>query len=251
MRLTTDGLVLGTLNMGETDRIVTILSGDTGVVRAYAGGARKPGSRQSASTELLCYSRFVLFKNKERYSVDSADTNKIFFGIRQDIEKLALASYLCALSADTSPAGEKAEKQLRLLLNCLHLLETGRRAPGFLKPVFELRQVALCGYQPDLVACRECGRYEGGDFFLLPGEGELLCEPCVQQAGGAAREGERLFPAVLAAMRHILYSEDEKLFSFSLSEPSEQALGRACERYIQAQLARSYPTLDFYHSLCG
>lgn len=251
MRLTTDGLVLAALNMGDNDRIVTILSGDTGVTRAYAGGARKPGSRQSASTELLCYSRFVLFKNKERYSVDSADTNKIFFGIRQDIEKLALASYLCALSADTSPAGERAPEQLRLLLNCLHLLETGRRTGGFLKPVFELRQVALCGYQPDLVACRECGRYEGGDFFLLPGGGELICEACALQAGGAVRAGERLSPAVLAAMRHILYADAGKLFSFSVSGPSQQALIRACERYIQAQLARSYPTLDFYHSLCG
>lgn len=249
MRLTTDGLVLGTLNMRETDRIVTILSGEAGVVRAYAGGARKPGSRLCGSTELLCYSRFVLFKNKERYSVDSADTNKIFFGVRQDIEKLALASYLCELSADTSPTGEKAQAQLQLILNCLHLLETGRRAPAFLKPVFELRQISLSGYQPDLVACRSCGRYEGEDFRLLPGDGGLICGSCAQQEG--IREGLPLSPPVLAAMRHILYSETGKLFSFSLSESSQKSLGMVSERYIQTQLSRSYPTLDFYHTLCG
>ena len=249
MRLTTDGLVLAALNMGDNDRIVTILSGDTGVTRAYAGGARKPGSRQSASTELLCYSRFVLFKNKERYSVDSADTNKIFFGVRQDIEKFALASYLCELSADTSPAEEKAPMQLQLLLNCLHLLETGRRTPDFLKPVFELRQISLSGYQPDLVACRSCGCYAGEDFRLLPGGGELLCGRCAQQEG--VREGLPLSPSVLAAMRHILYSEAGKLFAFSLSEPSQRELCMLSERYIQTQLSRSYRTLDFYHTLCG
>ncbi|MCI8623512.1 MAG: DNA repair protein RecO [Provencibacterium sp.] len=249
MRLTTDGLVLGTLNMGETDRIITILSGEIGILRAYAGGARKPGSRLSGSTELLCYSRFVLFKNKERYSADSADSNKIFFGVRQDIEKLALASYLCELSADTSPVGEKAVGQLRLLLNCLHLLETGKRPPCFLKPVFELRQISLSGYQPDLVACQGCGRYEGGDFLFFPESGGLLCAGCTEAEG--VRGGIRLSPPVLAAMRHILYSEEGKLFSFSLADPSLKALCAVSERYIQAQLARSYHTLDFYHTLCG
>ena len=130
------------------------------------------------STELLGYSRFVLFKHKDRFTIDSADSNALFFGVRQDLTKLSLAAYLCELCADTAPAGEPAKEQQRLLLNCLHLLETGKRSAEFIKPLYELRQISLSGYMPDLVACRECGQYERPLFHFYPVSGELVCAGC-------------------------------------------------------------------------
>src|SRR5437762_12695654 len=55
------GVVLRTIKLGETDRIVTILTQGHGKIRAVAKGIRKPGSRFGARLEptshiaLLCY----------------------------------------------------------------------------------------------------------------------------------------------------------------------------------------------------
>ena len=155
MQITTYGMVLREKTI-EDDRLLTILTKEYGVIFAYARGAKRLRGKLVSSTEQLCYSRFVLFKNKDRYSVDSAEADTIFFGVRQDIEKLALASYFCELCIQAIPREEPAEEYLRLLLNSLHFLENGKRSPLFLKPVFELRLLTLAGFMPDLLGCREC-----------------------------------------------------------------------------------------------
>lgn len=256
MRTTTDGIVIGTANYDNSDRLLTILSAELGVIRAYARGARKPGSRMCSSTELLSYSRFVLFSHRERTQVDAADVNHLFWHVREDVEKLALASYLCELSAETSPSHEElpeggAREQLRLLLNCLHMLDTGKRTVSLIKPLFELRQLSMAGYMPDLVGCSRCGCFESDEFHFYPVWGELRCAACDVQDSARSDQYVSLNPAVLTAMRHIIYAQIEKLFQFTLSEECLVQLNSVCERYMLAQLSRSFSSLEFFRQVRG
>lgn len=246
MQQTTLGIVIKEKTV-ESDRILTLLTQDYGVLTAYARGAQKLRGRLTSSTELLCLSRFVLFKNRDRYTVDAADSDRSFFGIRQDIEKLSLAAYFSQLTQRLAPAEEPAGEYLRLLLNCLHLLEKGGRSQLFLKAVFELRILTMAGFMPDLVGCRDCGAFEKAPMAFLPESGELLCPDCPPTKADGPRY--LLPPGVLAAMRHILYSEMGSLFAFTLSPEGLIRLGEVCERYLRIQLDMPLPTLEFYHSL--
>lgn len=63
MRLTTDALIIReNNNIGESDRFVTALTRDLGVIRASARGARQLKNRSGAATKLLTYSRLTLFR---------------------------------------------------------------------------------------------------------------------------------------------------------------------------------------------
>ena len=249
MQITTQALVIGTRDIDEEDRLLTLLSKEHGVLYAYARGVRRMRSRLAPTTGLLCCSNFVLFQNKERYTVDHADSVAMFFGLRQDIVKLSLATYFAELSAVIVPRGEPAPDYLRLLLNTLHLLEKGKRTPDFLKPVFELRAMTLSGFMPNLVACRECACYEAPRMFFLIDNGELLCESCLAKAEGVSVQPQPLTMGMLASMRHIIYSELEKLFSFELPPAALAALGDITERYLIRQTEHSYQTLDFYKAV--
>ena len=77
-----------------------------------------------------------------------------------------------------SAMGQEAEAQLRLLLNSLYLLSEGRRAPRLVKAVYELRAMTLAGFMPDLVACADCVKYEGGAFCFDARKGRLYCGEC-------------------------------------------------------------------------
>ena len=81
MQLTIDGLVLRNQLVGQ-NRLLTILTAQHGVLSAYVNQGGTMRSKLSASTEVLCYSRFVLFKGRSGYVVDKADSNRIFFGLR-------------------------------------------------------------------------------------------------------------------------------------------------------------------------
>ena len=50
-------------------------------------------------------------------------------------------------------------------------------------------------------------------------------------------------------MRHIVYSDFERLFRFSMPEKAAAALSRVTERFLLEQTELGYKTLDFYHSL--
>jgi len=246
MRLKAQGIVLRDYKLDE-DRVVTILTREQGVLSAYANGANRLRSALASSTELLCYGQFELFKNRDRYVVDHADAQRTFFGIRQDVEKLSLASYFAQLSTELTPREEPADMYLSLLLNTLHFVENEKRDPQLLKALYELRILTLSGYMPALVACRRCGVYQAEEFFFFPADGTLLCGGC---AGGQRPVGGiPLRMGVLAAMRHIIYCPPEKLFAFSLSGEGLGKLERLAEQYLHYQVEKTFHALEIYRAL--
>lgn len=246
MQLTTDGIILSDYKTND-DRILTILTRDHGVITAFANGANKLSAKLSATTELLCYSRLVIFSNRGRNVVDSADSLNIFFKIRSDLEKLSLASYFAELSKELAPKNEPADMQLRVLLNCLSFIENEKRDSRLLKALLELRLLTLAGYMPQLVGCRECGSFDADKMLFFPLHGELLCGDCATEED--KHQGIYISPGVLAAMRHIIYAPPEKLFSFTLSTQGLDLLAHISEKYLKAQLERTLPTLEFWKSL--
>lgn len=248
MHITTNAIVLREQPVDEFDSVLTLLTRDCGIISAYARGARKPRGTMRVSVELLSYSCFVLFRNKDKYAVDKADLDNVFMGVRADVEKLSLAAYFCQLAAELAPREEDAQDYLRLLLNSLYLLDQNKRSCEFVKPVFELRLMAMAGYMPDLVACAGCGCYEAEQMYFMPLSSGIVCGGC---AAGLPDSEQRvpISKGVLTAMRHILYSEQEKLFRFSLPQPALERLGEITQRYIMVQLDKRFDTLDFYYSI--
>ncbi len=246
MQVKTQGLIIREQTVGESDKLVTILTQDEGMVRAFARRAKNLKDPKSSGTGLLCYSRLNLYKGRDKYIVNDAFPIEVFFGLREDILRLSLAQYFCGLAYEAVPEGVEAKEYLRLVLNALHFLSQGSRTPQFLKPVVELRMLSLAGYMPDLVCCRNCGAYEAERMYFKIGRGEIYCQDCLVENGDPCAV---LSPAALTAMRHIIYSDFEKIFSFSLSEGAQKELTAASEAYTVHVLQKRPKTLDFYNSL--
>lgn len=244
MQSVVHGVIIRAKTVGE-NRLLTILSRESGVISVTAKGAGKPRASLTSSTELFCYSRLTIFRYRDFNTVDSAETLQSFFSLRSDLTALALASYIAELCCELAPAEQEAEEYLRLLLNTLHFICEKKKSVWFLKALFELRLVSMAGFMPDLTACCECGGFESAGMRFSIEDGSLICNNCKERAGGAIS----LSPAVLAAMRHIIYSQFEKLFSFSLSDSAERELCRVIERYLKYHLQREYRSLDFFYSV--
>ena len=248
MKRTTDALIIReNNNIGESDRFVTALTRDLGVIRASARGARNLKNRNASATQLLSYSRLSVYRGRDKYIIDDVEPLRVFFELRSDIEKLALSQYFCELAGVLTPREEPAEDFLRLMLNALHFLGNGQRDPRLVKAVTELRMLSLAGFMPDLLACASCGAFEGEAMWFYPREGTLACGPC--HAAGRLSGGLPMPGNVLAAMRHIVYSPFESCFSFSMADEGLEQLSRQTESFLLAQLNRGFHTLDFYHGL--
>ncbi len=241
MRMTTDALVLKVTDTGESDRLVTLLTSEYGVLRAFANRAKKINSKMHGATQSLCYGDFSVYKSRDSYIIDDAVAKEVFFGLRSDIEKLALSQYFCALASELVPEMEPAKDYLRVILNSMHLLEKGRRSNNFLKAVTELKFMVYSGFMPDLTACPHCGEMQGEMFFNID-DGCIYC----RQSG---KSGEKINSTVLAAMRHVCANPIEKMYSFSLPPQDEKRFSYVCEKFLLSQTRRKFKTLEFYKSL--
>lgn len=241
MQIATTGLVLHQVKVGEADQILTILTPDLGVISASAKGSLRLKNRLFSASGLFCYSEFSLTSGRSHYFVDSAQVKKVFHGISDSVEGMCLATYMAEIAISLSPAPPEADAQLRLLLNSLYMIGTKKLPLRQLKTIYELRAMSMAGYQPDLLACAECGRYDGADFYFDPIEGNLLCAACAEKA----RHIPNLDTGALYALRHICLAEDRKLFSFTLAPQSLKNLSRVSEQYLLAHLEHGLKSLDF------
>lgn len=248
MQINTDGLVIGEKIVGESDRLVTLLTREEGLVRAFAPQAKNLKNSKVSSTQLLSYSQFAIYKGKEKYVINDGQTIEVFFGLRRDIESLSLAQYFCELASLLAPEENEAGDFLRLILNGLHFLAKGTRPHLLLKPVVEMRMLALAGYMPNLIGCDHCGVYESNPMYFLPGRSVLCCRDCIGQVQEQAMAVE---PGVLTAFRHTIYAEFQKLFSFSLQPEGLKQLAQISETYLLHTVGRRIQTLEFYHQMAA
>ena len=250
------GLVLRTVDLKESDRLITIFTEEQGIVTALAKGARSLKSRKMSSTQQFCYSSFILYGQSDKYWVKEASLIESFFGIRNSIEGLALAAYIVELLADVG-VEDKEVDLLRLALNSLYAISQEKYDLNKIKAVFEMRAMSILGFMPEVLACHTCGRRDGEFFFdIMAGAIECLdCHKrCVASHSTLSEEHEGHIVSILSegaktAMCYAIYSPLEKMFSFNISDEDMSLLSGATERYVINHLERNYKTLDFYNEV--
>lgn len=248
MKISTDGLIIKEQNIGEQDRLVTVLTRSNGIIRAFVKNSRSLKSAKCSSTRLLCYSRLIIYINRDKYIIDEAQSEEMFIKLRTDIVKMSLAQYFCELMSFIAPQNMPAEDYLRLTLNALYMLSQNKRPPQLIKAALELRAISYYGYMPQLICCNECKCYEADEMYFLPKTGILLCQNCKNQTA-PGDYGISLGMGVTTAMRHCVFAEFNKLFNFTLSDEGLDVLQRASEEYISCRLERNFTTLDFYKTI--
>ena len=241
----TTGLVLRETETRETDKILTVLTPDLGKIPLIARGARRRNSPLAAPCQLLAYSELTIYQRGAWRYVSEGSTIELFDGLRQDFELLSLASYFAELTESVVGEEQSAPEVLSLLLNALYALSALKKDPDLVKPVFELRLMALSGFEPLADACAVCGKPEPEQPMLDVVQGVVHCAGC-KQPGGLSLPLTR---GSLAALRHALYADAKKLYSFTADRPALQQLGHAAEGFVAAQLERPFRTLDYYKTI--
>ena len=177
------GLVIRTVDLKESDRLLTIFTEEKGIVTALARGARSLKSRKMAATQQFCYSSFVLYEQADKYQVKECALIESFFGIRNSIEGLALAAYIVEVLNDVGIEDKEVEL-LRLALNSLYAISYGKYSLDKIKAVFEIRSVSILGFMPDVLSCDRCEKKDG-DFFFDIMAGAIECFDCHKKAEAA------------------------------------------------------------------
>ena len=241
MRNKIKGLVIRETPKGESDKILTLITDELGLINVKARGVRKISAAFIKSAQLFAFSEMLLYEKNGYYTMTEASMITDFYTIREDLGSYALACYVCEAAGAFTTPGETASEVLRLALNTLYAIENKSYPRDQIKAAFELRLCAVSGFAPDLEDCPECGGPIGEKGLIVFDEalGYPVCSGC--SSGGTP-----IPSSVMLAMKHIVGSESGKFMSFRLDGNGLETLAEFAEKYLLRCAEKSFPTLKFY-----
>lgn len=161
---------------------------------------------------------------------------------------MALGFYFAELTEAVATEDAPHQELLSHLLNGLYAISVLHKPLPLVKAAFELKLLCLAGYAAAGGRLRYCGRQDPEQPFFDVLDGVLRCG---SPAGAASAGTARCAPDSLAALRHIVYGDAKRLYSFTLGSEAQKRLSAAAEAFLAAQLERGFKTLDFYKSVQG
>lgn len=260
------GLVVREIMIGETDKLLSVLTAEYGRISVMAKGARSIKSKYMTASQLMCFSEITVYQRNGRFWLREALPIETFYPIRLELDCYALVQYFFDICCELCPEGhaEGAEEMLRLMLNTLYAIMTCKKSQEQIKAAFEFKAVTEAGFAPELSACSDCGAQDAERMTLDLTGGTLRCDACVKKSikqdinNKLMPKAEKelgavpvklLSPPLLEALRFIEHASAKRFLSFSLSPELMNEFCSVCEAYLCNQLERSFETLEFWHQL--
>jgi DNA repair protein RecO (recombination protein O) len=149
------GIILKGSPLKESDRMVTVLTSEYGLIRAVAPGAKKHKSRLRGRTELFVVNELLIVKGRSLDKIIQADTLYTYPGLSRDLGKLACAQYLAELCLSLALSEQSQTELYELFNEHLRRLEQLERYqsvyPSLAHGVFHL--LAIAGIAPEVFVC--------------------------------------------------------------------------------------------------
>lgn len=229
------GIVVNSAPLGDNGKMLTVLTGQMGVISVSAHGVKSLKNKNSQGVMPLCYSDFVLNPKGDIYSLVSADVIESFYSLRENVEALSYGVYFSHLAAYTVGRSNPGEEELRLLLNTLYLISKYPERCCVLCCAYELKICEYAGIAPYIDSCA-CG--EEGIYFDTE-SGECVC---------ALHRTEKAKKMSDSAKRVFLYVQNadmKEALSFDTPKEIAREVSEVIEAFMKSQLGRLPKSLDY------
>ena len=170
---------------GETDKIITLFTAESGKVRAIAKGACRPGSKLGGNVEPPNYSLVMLARGRNLDIITQVQTLEGFLELKGDLWRVSCAFYALELVDAFTVPGSPNPPLFDLLLDTLKRLCRSEQAETALR-YFELQLLHHSGYRPQLQRCVVCNSpLKKRVNFFSSAQGGVLCPGCNREEFGS------------------------------------------------------------------
>ncbi len=237
-----DAIVLTRFDLGEADRVLTLITPHDGKLKAIAKGIRRPTSRIGGSLEPFAELRVVLARGRTFDVVTQVTVGHAWLRLRDSLESAATAWYLAELADRSLEERHAAEPLYGLLRRAYELLDAGM-APGRVARWYEMHLADELGVRPEVDRCVECDRMlePTERFRWVPPLGGVLCE----RHPGPPASVAGLSIEALKLLKAYQRLDVEALAALRLADAVEGEVEGAMRDFIRIALERDARSLAF------
>ena len=241
-RYTTEAIVLTRFDLGEADRVLTLITPAGGKLKAIAKGIRRPTSRLGGSLEPFAELTVALARGRTFDVVTQVSVRHAWLRLRDSLESAATAWYLAELADRSLEERHAAEPLYALLRRAYELLDAGM-APGRVARWYEMHLLDELGMRPEVDRCVECDRVLAANerFRWVPALGGVVCERCP----GPSHERSGLGLEAVKLLKAYQRLDIEALAELRLAVAVEREVETALRDFVQGALEREARSLAF------
>ncbi|MFH1453798.1 MAG: DNA repair protein RecO [Armatimonadota bacterium] len=240
----TEGVIIKTRPLGESDKVYTVLSADYGKFEAKARSSRLIKSKLSGSLEIFSMVKLYLARGKSMDVITQVELIDSHSDIRSSLTKLAAGFYLLEIFNKSIIDHEKDYKVYALLKQALTLISGHENLDIILRAV-EVRLLFLLGYQPVLDRCVACsGRTAKLDYINVT-MGGLLCQECFLKNRGSFT----IYPATKEVMRYFQKFDINKVNRIKLTEDVMKNIFKINTMFYMTYFNYKIASIDFINKL--
>lgn len=194
-----EALVLRTRDLGEADRIITLLTRNHGLVCAVARGVRKTTSRIGARLEPFnAVDVQVRYGKTSLHNVEQVEILAPYGrSIAPDYSLYTTASLMMEILERLSEEAWDTTRYYSLSLGAIHALALGRHQPSLVLDSYLLRLLASAGWAASCWDCATCAA-PGPHSYFNPSEGGAVCVNCKPSGAEVVEEPTMRLLAALA-----------------------------------------------------
>ena len=242
----TPAIILRRFDLGEADRLLTLLTPRHGKIEVVAKGARKLTSTKTGHVELFTRADMLIHRGRDLGIAVQAEMVAPYLPLRDDLTLGAYAGYAAELADRFTNSGDDETARLFTLLDeTFHRLCTDTD-PRLALRYYEMHLLDQVGFRPELNECvigHEPVQPE--DQFFSYAEGGVVCSQ------DAAR-GTSFIPLpmlTLKVMRHMQRSPYAHVKDLQINSVLHDDLERLMQGYITFLLERRLQSADFIRRL--
>lgn len=238
---TAGSIVLRRIDLGEKDRIITILTREQGKLGAVAKGARRPGSKLAGASEPFTYGKLFLSAGRDLDVLSQAEIKESFPNVKQDMRAVAYGMYMLELTNQFTEERNPNPELFDTLLSAMYILESGTDAEITAR-YFELQFLDLLGYDPHFETCIRCGRKpKQGRLGFSPSLGGIVCDSC-----GITPSDVIWAPdAIISYINALRRAEPQKLKDMKFPRGVRRDLANILKWHIRYRLEHDLKSADF------
>jgi DNA repair protein RecO (recombination protein O) len=246
----TEAIVLRSMDLGEADRVLTVLTPRLGKLRVIAKGIRRPRSRLGGGLEPFSDVHLVLAIGRTFDVVTQVALEDPHLGLRNDLHSTAAAWYLVELADRFCEGSADSHDAFVQLAQGLAALDAAPEEVSreIIARWFELHLLDAMGFRPELGRCLECGAEIGpaGNGFSAVAGGVLGPE-CLH----GALNVRPIEADALKVLRHLQRTGLGDVLRLRLPAGTAREVERLLHATVSAVLERELRSRDFFEEVAA